>query len=489
MPGRKLLTKSKYLIGLQCPKYLWCSFNEPDRIPKPGTATQYRFDQGKLAGELAKKLFPNGVNIPTEDFMANIRQAKELTSQGKLVFEAGILAGNVYSRADILSPVGNSVWDIIEVKSSTKVKEEHIHDLSFQKYCCEIAGLKIRKTFLLYINNTYVREGEIDPNGLFNQDDITDQVNDAMVNIQERIDSMLNIIAATECPDVAIGKQCSGPYDCPLKNYCWGFLPDGNVFDLYRGGKKSFDLFKQGIYAIRDIPGEVKLTEKQNIQRDCELTSHPYINKEGLREFLNGLTFPLYYLDFETFSPVIPLFDGMRPYQRVPFQFSLHVVGDSTEHHSFLADGTDNPRPEFLSSLKKVLGKIGSIIVYNQVFEKGVLEELAQAFPEYRSFVDSVFSRIVDLLVPFRNFHYYHPSQKGSASIKYVLPTLTGVSYANMGINNGEDASVAFVNVTFGNVSEEERQKVRANLEEYCCLDTEGMIWIVDKVRELSSRA
>ena len=482
----QLLSKSKYLNGLQCPKYLWIQINEPERIPEPDTATQYIFDQGHLVGELAKKLFPSGINIPTDDFMDNVRQTKQFLQQRTPLFEAGICAEGLYSRIDILNPVSDHDWDIIEVKSTTDVKDVHLEDVSFQKYCCEKVGVKIRNCFLMHINNQYIKNGELDPQQYFKLQDITSNVEESSKGIEDRIDTLLEVISARECPNVTIGRHCSNPYDCPLAE-CWDFLPGGNVFNLYRGGSKSFELFNSGILTIRDIPDEYKLTGAQQIQKTCETTGKAYIDKARISGFLSALQSPHYFLDFETISPAIPMFDGTRPYQTIPFQFSLHIIeedGAKPEHFSFLAGGVDDPRPAFLAELKKVLGNTGSIVVYNQGFEEGILKELALAFPEYDNWVNQARDRLVDLLVPFRKFHYYHPLQKGSASLKSVLPALTGKDYAGMDIADGQSASIAFQTVTYGEVSEEERNKVIADLEKYCALDTEAMLWIVDRLKQ-----
>ena len=484
----QLLSKSRYLDGLQCPKYLWILFHEPERIPEPDTVTQYIFDQGHLVGELAKKLFPAGIDIPTDDFMDNMRQTEQLLQQRNPLFEADIFTEGIYSRMDILNPVNESEWDIIEVKGTTKVKDVHFDDVSYQKYCCDRLGLKIRKCFLMYVNNEYVREGEIDPDKFFILKDISAEVEGAMQGIQDRIDTMSEIISSPECPEISIGRHCSDPYDCPLTE-CWDFLPEGSVFDLYRGGNKCFELFNQGILSIKNIPDNYRLTGAQQIQKMCEATGQAHINSAGITDFLGTLQYPIHYLDFETLGPAIPLFDGTRPYQAIPFQFSLHIVKDEESkpnHFSFLASGTDDPRPKLLIELRKVLGNTGSIVVYNQGFEESILNELAQAFPEYDSWVRQVCDRLVDLLGPFRKFHYYHPLQKGSASLKSVLPVLTGKSYEGMDISDGESASIAFQAVTYGEVEEEVRNKVRADLEKYSALDTEGMIWIVDRLKQVT---
>jgi len=483
----KLLSKSKYLTGLQCPKLLWIEINDPTRLPVTDPTTQFIFDQGHLVGELARKLFPSGIDIPTDDFFGNIKETKKLLEERETLFEAGILSGQLYSRLDILRPADNDSWHIIEVKSSTSIKDINIHDVAFQRHCCERQGLNISKCYLAYINNKYVRAGEIDPEGLFIVEDITDQVSEVSIDVQDKIEGMLEVISRYSCPEMGIGPHCRDPYECVLAE-CWGFLPEDNIFNLYRGGKKHFELYDKGITTIKDIPDSYRLNEKQCIQRNCEIDGQPYVNKEAITNFLATLQYPLYYLDFETISPAVPLFDGTCPYQPVPFQFSCHVVKNEkalSEHFSFLVDGPDDPRPAFLSELKKVLGDYESIVVYNQGFEEGILKEVALVFPEYYDWVNRVRSRMVDLLQPFRSFSYYHPQQKGSASIKKVLPALTGKGYENIDISDGVLASIAFYNITYGEATEEERSKVRGELEKYCTLDTEGMIWIMDKLREL----
>ena len=488
MARKRLLTKSKYLVGLQCPKYLWVMLNEPDRIPKPDASTQHRFDEGHLVGEWAKKLFPDGIDIPADDFKGNIKQTEELLRKRIPLFEAGFMVDNTFSRIDVLKPVNNDEWDIIEVKSSTGVKDVNIHDVSFQRYCCEKYGLKIRKCFLMHINNGYIRQSKIDPADLLTMIEITTEVEGSTNGIQQRIDNMFSAIASAKCPAVTIGEQCNSPYECPLKEECWNFLPENNIFEMYGSKKKAFELLEEDIYTFKDIPDDFLLNDKQKIQKDCEISGKPHIEKKAIKQFLNTLQYPLYYLDFETFNTAIPLFDGTRPYQQIPFQFSLHAVEEENaiaKHYSFLADGNDDPRHEFIASLKKVLGNSGSIVVYSQGFEKGVLSRLATFLPKHNKWVESLNDRIIDLLAPFRSFHYYDARQKGSASIKNVLPVLTGTNYDHLDISDGMDASLAFLDVISNNVAEKEEIKIREDLEKYCALDTEGMIWIIDKLKEL----
>ena len=207
-----------------------------------------------------------------------------------------------------------------------------------------------------------------------------------------------------------------------------------------------------------------------------------------MASFLQRLKFPVGYLDFETFNTAIPLFDGLRPYQQVPFQFSLHwqpAPGAKPEHHAFLADGRTDPRLEFLNRLRDCIGDKGSVVVYNAKFEKGVLDALAIAFPEHAGWMENLERRIVDLLEPFQGFDYYHADQGGSASIKSVLPVLTGRSYADLEIQEGGQASLVYLRIHLGDVPEDERRRVREHLERYCGQDTQGMIWIVNALGRL----
>ncbi|MFC1980297.1 DUF2779 domain-containing protein [Chloroflexota bacterium] len=483
----KLLSKTKYMNGLQCPRLIWIQIHDPGKIPETDPVTQHVFDQGQEVGYLAKKRFPGGIDIPTENFMENISNTKNLLMGRKPLFEAGILAGKLYSRIDILSPDDEEGWDIVEVKSSTSVKDVHIDDVAYQRYCCSQSGINIRKCFLALINNQYVMDGAIDPEGLFSIHDVTDQVEEASVGIQDRIDGIMEVISQETCPEMIIGPHCRDPYECSLTD-CWDSLPEHNIFSLYYGGKKAFAMYDSGILTVGEIPDDYKLNDKQRIQQACVASGEPHVDRGAIRDFLSSLEYPLYYLDFETIGPAVPLFDGIRPYQNIPFQFSVHVVQDEqslSEHYSYLASGTDDPRPALLAELQKVLGDSGSIIAYNKGFEEGILRDLAVVFPKYSDWIDQICSRLVDLLVPFRNFDYYHPAQKGSASLKAVLPAITGMGYEDLDISDGQVASVTFLAATYGDMPETEREKVMSNLVEYCGRDTEGMIWIVDKLKEL----
>ncbi len=486
------LSKSKYSEGLQCPKLLWYEYNRRQDMPKVDALKQAIFDQGKRVGEWAQKLFPEGIRLERHRIPEkHAEQSLKFLKLRKPLFEGGFVYRRAYALADILVPVGRNGWNLIEVKSSTGIKDEHLVDVAFQKYTYEGAGIKIRRCYLMYIDNQYVRRGKVEPEKLFLKEDITEEVNKLRTDIEKDVDVMLKVIAAKNMPDVGVGPHCNKPYTCPLKDICWGFLPDkGHVFMLSGGKKLAFEFMKRGILKIADISDDFGLKHKQVIQVSSHKAQEPYIDKEAIKEFMGSLKYPIYFLDFETIGPAIPVYELSRPYENIMFQYSLHVVknkGAEAVHHSYLAPGNKDPRPETLKQLKNLLGDSGSIVAYNADFEIGVLRGAVEIYPEFSSWFNNIEGRFVDLLKPFRNFFYYHPAQGGSASLKKVLPAITDFAYKDMEIANGAIASHEYCRVTFNkDVGEEERRRVRVALKEYCHLDTMGMIEIVEVLRQKS---
>jgi hypothetical protein len=486
-----LLSKSTYLLGLQCPKLLWHRYNAKELLEPPGTLARAIFDQGREVGAWAKRLIPAGIEIApgVTDFDIVCAETQRQLVARQPLFEPAFRAAGGYARIDILNPVDGDAWDIIEVKSSTSVKDVYLEDVAFQAHVCTAAGLTIRRCHVLHINSSYIRQGEVDPQQLFTQVDVTRKVSALSAKIADRIVEFSRVIGAPEHPVVNIGPHCNSPYGCPLTHRCWAFLPEHNVMTLTRGTKRGFQLVAQGITAITDIPAATKLSKVQGIQQRAIVANAPQIDPAQIQAFLGRLKYPLHYLDFETMGSAVPLFDGSRPFEQIPFQFSLHIVrqpGAEPEHRSFLAEGRDDPRPRFMAALTESIGPAGSLIAYNAPFERGVLAGCAKILPQHAAWVKSLQPRIIDLLEPFRKFHCYHPAQHGSASIKAVLPAFTGKDYSQLAIGEGGTASLEFVRVTFTDVSAEERAKVRRHLEEYCQLDTLAMVWLADKLHELA---
>ncbi|MBU1026737.1 MAG: DUF2779 domain-containing protein, partial [Candidatus Margulisbacteria bacterium] len=385
---------------MSCPKLLWFEINRKEALPAPGRELEEIFKQGRLVGEAAQKLFPEGIKLERE-INPQKMSAKSLAAAGQRrpLFEPGFIFDHGYALADILVPVGDDAWDLIEVKASSSVKDEHYHDVAFQKYVYEGAGLKINQCFLMHLNRDYVRHGDVEVDKLFIKEDITVEAMDLKPKIERDIKSLLKIVAGSE-PTVELGPRCRG---CMLEQVCWDFLPEDHVF-LLRGNKKvAFDLMKQGILKMADIPDYVELNEKQGIQVESHVSKTEHIDKPAIESFIEGLKYPLYFLDFETISPAIPVYDSSRPFEDIPFQFSLHVVekkGEAPKHYSFLASGQTDPRPEVLERLAKLLGSSGSIVAYYAEYERRCLRQAVKAYPKYNEWFVGIKDRFVDLLVP-----------------------------------------------------------------------------------------
>lgn len=472
------ISKSKYLAGLQCPKLLWHHFNAKEKIPAPDAAAQALFDQGHDVGEWAKKLYPSGVEVEWEKgFTYTLQRTKELISSRSTIFEGSFIAPHAYARADILVPVGEAAWDLIEVKSSSEVKEEHIEDVAFQLHTLEKNGVVVRRAHIMHIDNEYVRQGEIDPAKLLFLQDVTEAATLKLSEIPGRIEEMVAVITGG-MPETPIGPHCTKPYRCGLIGQCWAHLPENNVTELYYNN--GFTLLGEGVLRIADVPCD-RLSAKQLIQQRAILTGRPKIAEERIKKWLSDLEYPLYLLDFETVAPAIPLWDGTRPYQQVPFQFSLHIIkkpGDTPEHVEFLWESTTDPRPALIKALRAI-GPTGTILAYSMGFERRVLRELAASHPEQETFLLGIESRLDDLIIPFREFWYYHPAQHGSCSIKAVLPALTGSGYEELHIQKGDEAGREWLRAVRG---AKDAEDVFRSLREYCGLDTLAMVKILQKI-------
>ncbi len=477
------LTKSKYMNGLQCLRLLW--FADRKQLPEITLFDEHKFSQGHDFEEYVKKLFPESIDLNGLEFKENLEKTKEAVEQNKTIFEAGFMVDNLFIRADLIKPSKNG-WDLYEIKSTTKVKEQHIPDLAFQKYVCEKIGLKINKCFVIYLNKEYVKKGEIKPEELILMEEVTEKV-DLINNIETNAKTFLRIINQETAPDMHISMKCNKPYPCALKEQCWSTLPENNVLQL-TNWRVYWKLMENGIKAIKDIPEGTKLTVKDQIIKEAVDENKVMISKEHIKHFLKSLNYPLYNFDFETLDTAVPLFDNSRPYQKIPFQYSLHIQHEDgkVEHKEFLSEEGD-PRPALLEQMKNDLDGKGDIIVFNKSFEINVMKKLAEDFPEHKDWLEQAINRIVDLADPFRAFYYYNPSQKGSYSIKKVLPAITGKKgYSELEISNGGDASMLYF---YSHIKPklDNKEEIRANLLKYCCLDTESMVWIVDKLKEITN--
>jgi len=486
--GDKLtISKSKYLAGLQCQKLLWHHYNAADSFPPIDPAKQAIFDTGHEVGDLAKRLYPGGVEVPwSGDIAKTTVTTRELLPQRKPIFEASFEVDGCYCRADIMVPRDDGAWDLYEVKSATTVKEINIADIAFQAHAIERSGVKLDRLYLVHVDNSYVRHGDIEPHKLFHAEDVTSQARALQPEVGSKVVAMQGVIAGA-CPDVAIGAHCSDPYECDLRDQCFAFLPEFNVTQLYRARKdKVFDLITRGVTAMVDVPAS-ELSPGQLVQQRAVASGTAYVEQKPIRAWLDSLEYPLHCLDFETMNPAVPLIDGTRPYQQVPFQFSLHIRDHkdaNPRHVEFLAESSQDPRPAFLEAMQAI-GPKGTVLAYNMGFEKRILRELVEDFPAYGAFVSDLDGRFMDLITPFSKFWYHDAKQRGSCSLKYTLPVLTGITYEDMEISEGGQAMREYQRVVYGEVAASEKVRVLRGLREYCQQDTAALLGILGALETL----
>ena len=484
------LSKTLYIKGCQCHKALWLKKYRPELADEISADQQALFDSGTDVGILAQKLFPGGVNIPYDGLskVEQVAQTATAIAQGaKTLYEASFTHDEIFFKADImdLTPEG---WNLYEVKSSTGVKDVYLDDVALQRQVLAGAGIRLHRAHVIHVNNQYVRRGDLDLGQLFSIVDVTEQTTPSLEKVPARVEAMREMLQE-EMPAIDIGPHCSDPYACEFSGHCWQHLPSPSVFDFARIGKKAYELYYAGILRLEDAPAS-KLNAKQRFQQNSWIKKSNTVKPQQLGHFLNSLHYPLCFMDFETFATPVPLYDDTRPYAQVPFQYSLHILeteGAPLQHKEFLADGKSSPQREFLDSLLASLPPTGSVLVWNQTFEKGRLQELQILCPEKWQLVQNLLDRIVDLMVPFRNQDIYHWQFQGSYSIKKVLPVLAPeLSYDALAIRDGSMAPAEWLRMTrMEEETEEETEKatIRKQLLEYCGLDTLAMVRILEKMR------
>jgi len=482
------LSKSRFTTGLQCDKRLWLSVHEKD-APELETAPaqQAIFDRGHQVGELARTYVPGGVLIDLPHYEIRERVAateRALRDGAKVVYEASFVADDVFVAVDILHRRGRR-WTVTEVKSTCKVKAEHIPDAAVQTHVVRRAGLDVARTEVMHLNRA-CRFPDLDE--LFVRADVTERAADAIADVPREARRQLRVLRGPE-PDVEPGDHCTAPHECPFIERCWPETPEHHVSTLYRiGGKRLDRLLDEGIETIHDLPDDLELGPIPERQRRAVQGGRVVVER-GLKRALSKLEPPIAYLDFETVALPIPIWDGCAPYDAVPVQFSCHVEDASghLRHHEWLAEGADDPRPALAEALARALRGAKTVVAYNAGFESGCIQGLREAAPELDKELARAQRRLRDLL-PLVRDHVYHPDFRGSFSLKRVAPALVpDLHYDDLAIADGELASVELERllVRGSSMTPAERRELRRALLEYCKVDTLAMVRVVERLRGL----
>ncbi|OKZ75313.1 MAG: hypothetical protein BHW00_01775 [Clostridium sp. 26_22] len=492
------LSKSRYCKARQCKKIIWLKKYKPEYAIQK--ARDIVLENGTKVGQLAKGLFGKYENIDfNENLNIMIDQTKKLLkNKPNIITEASFNYNNNFCSVDILKNDIDGV-EIYEVKSSTEISDIYLDDVSYQYYILNNLEFNIKKACIVYINNKYVKQGNLELNKLFNIEDVTEIAKSKQQEIENNIYELNKYMEEhmDNEPKDDIGIKCFKPYECEFWEYCTRYLPKPNVFDI-KGGMhldKKFEKYYDGKISFNDLQNE-NINPKYLEQIDFELNNlQPKIDKDYIKEIIKALNYPLYFLDYETYQVAIPEIDGTRPYQQLPFQYSLHIIkeeGAAIEHKEFLAEIEDKDFiRHFAENLIKDIPDNGSVIIYNRAFEPARNREIAEMYPDLKDELERINCNMIDFLEPFKQRKYYTKEMQGSASIKYVLPALyqkdSELDYHNLPVvHNGEEASEAFLSLK--GKSKEKQKEIRNGLLVYCQLDTYAMVKIWMKFKQILSK-
>ena len=481
----KLISKTKIMLGYQCLKNVYLAVHRKDLIPPVTPELQALFDQGNEVTVEARKRFPGGVlvDFPAYDFVGSLRRTRELLAvQTEHIFEAAFEYKGCYARADVISynPLTQR-WSVVEVKSTTKVKDEHLDDVGLQVWIMVNAGLPIEKISIMHLNNLCKFPNLSD---LFVEEDVTDKLRERHRTHSPRLNEIFQALRNDEVPDPDIGPHCFTPRECQFKEFCWAAkkLPDPSVFDIPGYYEKQWEMYRRGIVEPEKIPRDL-LDEKQQVFVNVLATGMRFVDKQAIGRALDAWKFPLVFLDFETVNPAIPIFAGTGPFTQTPFQFSVHVLRDwdsAPEHTEFLFAEPGDPRPTLVPALLKACGEEGSVVAYYAQFESNCIRDLEEFSPADRERLESLRKRLVDPL-PLIREAVYDAQFKSSFSIKSVGPALLGktFSYESMDVGDGGAAQRAFKALLRPETPPPRKESLKRSLLEYCGKDTFVMVELV----------
>lgn len=487
------LSKSKYCKAVQCTKILWLDKYKPEVAIQ--TAKESVLENGTKVGELARKIFGAYINIDfNKDLNIMVEDTRKLLkNKPNIITEASFNYNNNFCSVDILKNDVDGV-EIYEVKSSTKIHDIYLDDASYQYYILKELGLNVKNVNIVYLNKEYFRNGELELNKLFNIEDVTNVAIKKQKEIKDKIEEINKYMSENneKEPQKDIDMYCFNPYKCPYWQYCSRCLPTNNVFDIRKMSlNRKMKFYKNSIIKFEDIAKE-KINPQYLEQVLFEINNKsPKIEIDKIKDFMQTLTYPLYFLDFETFQLAVPEFDGTNSYMQIPFQYSLHHVDDingKLYHKEFLAESGIDPRRKLAEQLIEDIPYNACVLAYNMSFEKTVIKKLANYYEDLHEDLMKIHDNIKDLMIPFYNRDYYVKEMKGSYSIKSVLPALfpddPELDYHNLPVvHNGGEASEAFLSLK--NKSKDEQKEIRNGLLVYCELDTYAMVKLWEKFKKI----
>ena len=464
-----MLTKSDFLLYFDAQMHLWAKSHNQLTNSSPSIYEQHLMKQGYEVEKVAKVYLEKYI-LPTY-------------KNAELLWQTTYTSGQYQTRADgVIHELDTDTYHLYEIKSSTSEKKEHIPDATFQSI---VIGrtINLKTIHLVLLNDEYVRGEELDIEQLFSAPDVTNDVSEMTLDILTKMRLALEVIEAKTSTDIV---NCLNPKTCPCLELCHPNLPRANIYNIPNlTPKKKRELEDLKTIAIDDLDDDFPLTPKQRMIVDVIQSKTPYLDKPRVVNLLGSLAYPLYFLDYETYDEAIPLYKGHKPYQKMVFQFSLHIVGSGEEdiqHEEYLALEPGEPARGLVKHLRECIGDSGTVIVWNKAFEGGRNKEMGELYPEYKDFLLSVNERIFDLMEIVSKGYYLHPDFLGSWSIKNVLPVMAPeLSYKRLSINKGDQAMIEWYEMVNGD--ESKKDGIAKALLQYCGLDTLAMVKVWERLR------
>ena len=482
----RALSKTKIMAFRQCAKRLWLEIHHPE-LREDSPETEARFAVGHQVGDIARQLFdPAGkgilVDFKRDGLEPAIAQSAQLLTSSHPVFEAGFSADGALAFADIMLPTrkaGQQAWRMIEVKSSTSVKDYYHDDIAIQSFVARAAGVPLASVSLACIDSSWIYPGGEKYQGLLKENDLTDEAIARTKEVKGWIADAQKVANKNSEPALKTGAHCNTPYACGFLNYCRGKEPQAKypVALLPKIQAKALKALinDEGVIDLREVPDEL-LNDRQRRVKAHTLSGKPFFDAKGAAASLADHKLPAYFLDFETIQLAVPIWEETRPYQQIPFQFSVHRLsaGAKVVHVPFLDLSGNDPSRGLAEALIAACGKQGPVFVYNARFETARIKELAGRFPRLKRPLLAINERCVDLL-KVAGQCYYHPSQEGSWSLKNVLPAIApDLNYD--GVQDGGMAMNAYLEAISPLTAKTQKEEISEQLLAYCKLDTTALL-------------
>lgn len=478
------LSKTDFQNGRKCPKRLWNEKQGNWRAERTFMDMKNAIE-GDRFNNAVHKAFPGGIEIDfkQQGFERATEQTKSLLSQDDVIlFEPVFIKDQFLCIADVMIKEGGRIF-LIEAKSGTSPEIEpgkkdcHLYDAAYQTWVISKCGYQVDQIEVLHANKNCIWPNEKE---LFLHEDITELVQDRLEEVEIEAGRLLRIALESREPNTAIGLHCKKPTadECPHINSCWTKPTERTIYDLPRVNPETINLCEsEGVHLIEDIPQTVNLSDALQKKVDVIQNQIEEVDIDKVEELMGQIRYPIHFFDFETYNPSVPMFDNSRPWQQIPFQYSLHILhgnGD-LEHHEFLHVETDDPRAPLLEALKAHFLDSGTIVVYNQQFEKMILQDLSRDYPEEKVFLNALIDRLWDQLLVFKKGFVHHKLAM-SNSIKVVLPAFVAdLSYSHLNVKKGDEAQYQWFRTRTKPDGPSKKQHIQ-DLLAYCELDTLAMV-------------